>query len=846
MTTDALTILPPPQIPAPTDQPIVVDELVIDAGQFGYFNLVDIRISKTNRKRFSQVKLEELAASIKAKGVAQPILIRPVVPTENEPQQYEIVAGERRFRASIMAGLPTIPAMLRTLSDVEALELQILENLQRDDPHELEEAEGYERLMFERNYTVDQLADKLKKSRSYIYGRLKLCALTSSVREQFLDGVFTAATALLIARIPNPALQVKAAKEVSATDWQGNPMSYRAQRDLLRQRFMLDLKNAVFPIRDAALLTEVGSCIECPKRSGNQPDAFEGEKHENLCTDPDCFAEKTAAHSKKAKQKAEARGQTVISGDEAKKIMPNSHSNLKGGYADVDKTMWVSGGSTTYRKLLGKQLPKGVLLESPFEPGKLITIAKIDELEDLVTQVAGSGKTEASISAKQKAKEKQQEQAAAIERQFRRDLFIAIHDAGRVERAPFNEHEVAALLFTGCSGPAHEFLIKLYGWAGKEFESDYGGGQYVSSTNKICAAIRKMEPDAVRQLIRDLTFVDELAVNTYTSGKGDVPWLMMAAAVELGIDAETMKKTLLKDAKKKADEKAAKKAKAAVKAEKPAQSVLPEVGKEDDATPVVAAPAAAREVAIDGQVLQPSDLFAFLRDNPDKVNDLARAIISNGTDEHVEAFGRAAAEIGFVLTDAGYTLDSGTPTSAGDAHAQHAVQLALGDVTQEDLVAYIRLNHEGLNALTESVLTHPRGELVGMLETAATSLGYTYRGGRAWVHKDDIDDTEPVTVDEPSAQAGEFTPAVDQVEQASTQAIKAPAVAEQSDGEQLVEATPAAADEGVQTSALDKKAKTKVAAKTSSGKKVIPAASVAKTGKGPAKGSTPRGSKTAK
>lgn len=746
MTSNVLTVLPPPQMLAPADPTIVVDELVTDAGQFGYFNLVDIRISYTNRKRFSQAKLDELAASIKAKGVAQPILIRPVTPTAEAPQQYEIVAGERRFRASIMAGLPTIPAMLRNLSDVEALELQILENLQRDDPHPLEEAEGYERLMLERNYDVDQLAEKLNKSRSYVYGRLKLCALTTSVREQFLDDKFSAATALLIARIPNPSLQVKAAKEVSATDWGGNPMSYRAQRDLLRQRFMLDLKNAVFPIKDAALLDEIGSCIECPKRSGNQPDAFEGEKHENLCTDPDCFAEKTAAHSKKAKQKAEARGQTVISGEEAKKIMPNSYSNLKGGYADVDKTMWVSGGSTTYRKLLGKQLPKGVLLESPFEPGKLITIAKIDELEDLVTQVAGSGKTEASISAKQKAKEKQQEQAAAVERQFRRDLFIAIHDAGRVERAPFNEPEVAALLFKGCSGPAHEFLIKLYGWTGKEFESDYEGGQYTSSTNKICAAIRKMEPDAVRQLIRDLTFVDELAVNTYTSGKGDVPWLMMAAAVELGIDAETMKKTLLKDAKKKADEKAAKKAKTASKEKKvePVQSHLPDVA----------------------EISEPST---------------SAADIAVNTTPAVQA-----------------------------ATEQEGPQFKLDDITQEDLVEYIRLNPEGLNALTESILAHPRGELVGMLEQAATRLGYTYRGGRAWVHKDNVDEPASRADDQALVPAAEIPAAVDQVEQAPTQASEAPAAMDQNDGKQLPEVTQAAPD-GVQTSALDKKTKSKPA-----------------------------------
>ena len=601
MTPSTLTLLPAPQIPAETDAPGAV-ELATNAGEFGYFNLVDIRISKTNRKRFSQAKLDELAASVKAKGVAQPILLRPVEPTADEPQQYEIVAGERRFRASIIAGLPTIPAMLRTLTDVEALELQILENLQRDDPHPLEEAEGYERLMLERNYDVDQLADKLSKSRSYVYGRLKLCALTTSVRDQFLEDKFSAATALLIARIPNPALQVKATSEVTRPDGWGNPMSYRAQRDLLRQRFMLDLKNAVFPIKDAALLADVGSCVECAKRSGNQREAFEGEKHENLCTDPDCFAEKTAAHSKKAKLKAEERGQTVIGGEEAKKIMPNNYGNLKGGYADVDKEFHVSGiGFTSYRKILGKLTPKGVLLENPFAPGKLITIAKIDELEDLVTQVAGNVKTEAAISAKQKAHEKQQEQAAAVEKRFRRELFISIRDANKVKSTPINEQEVAALLFRNSPASEDSFIRKLYGWTGPEFESGTWNGKYVSGTTRIGDAIRQMPPEDARQLIRDMTLIRELEVNTYSFNKADRPELMLAAAVDLGIDVNAMKKAIVSEAKKLADEKAAKKAKAASKVKKagPAQAALPEIEGAAKTAPAPTAQADAGAASID-------------------------------------------------------------------------------------------------------------------------------------------------------------------------------------------------------------------------------------------------------
>jgi hypothetical protein len=352
-------------------------------------------------------------------------------------------------------------------------------------------------------------------------------------------------------------------------------MSYRAQRDLLRQRFMLDLKNAVFPIKDAALLAEIGSCVECPKRSGNQQETFEGEKHENLCTYPDCFAEKTAAHSKKARQKAEERGQAVISGDEAKKIMPNSWSNLKGGYADVDKEFHVSRiGFTSYRKLLGKQVPKGTLMESPFEPGKLITIAKVDELEDLVTQVAGSGKTEASISAKQKAKEKQQEQAAAVEKRFRRELFVAVRDAGRVANSfAVNEQEVAALLFRNCPGNEEPFIRKLHGWTGPEFESGTWDGKYVTGTSRICDVIRKMTADEARQLIRDMTLVRDLEVNTYSGSTGNAPFLMLAAATDLGIDANSMKADFVKEAKKLEE----KKAKSVNKAKGPEQAALPEL-----------------------------------------------------------------------------------------------------------------------------------------------------------------------------------------------------------------------------------------------------------------------------
>ena len=266
---------------------------ISDQGKFEIIPLKLIRISKTNRKHFDQLKLAELAASIKDMGVAQPILIRPVTPTEAEPEIYEIVAGERRFRASIIAGAETIPAMVRMLTDLQAAKIQILENLQRENPHELEEALGYQNLMFAHGYSADQLVTELKKSRSYIYARLKLCSLAAPLHEPFLDGKIDASTALLLARIPVSDLQVRAYREIITPSFKDEPLSVREAQTHIRNRYMLELSVAPFDIKSNTL-TEAPACGKCPKRTGNQPEIFT-DINPDLCTDPDCFARKIGA-----------------------------------------------------------------------------------------------------------------------------------------------------------------------------------------------------------------------------------------------------------------------------------------------------------------------------------------------------------------------------------------------------------------------------------------------------------------------------------------------------------------------------------------------------------------------
>lgn len=328
--------------PARSEKRIVVDELVDDQ-VFAITAWADIRPSYTNRKRFNQAALEQLAANIKEVGIVQPILIRPVTPTADAPQHFEIVAGERRWRAGNIAELQRGPTMIRKLTDLQAREIQLLENLQREDPHPMEEAEGFQELMLNAGYTADRLVDKLKKSRSHIYGRLKLCALTTEVREKFLDDAITPSTALLIARIPVPALQIKALGEISAPIYQGTgePMPYRAALRHVQQNYMVDLTRALFKLSDATLLPLAGACTKCPKKSGNQPEVFGDIKSADVCTDPECYAEKRLAHDALAIAAAGKGGIPVYEGEEGRTRYHQNTNNKYTLFVKADAALWM-------------------------------------------------------------------------------------------------------------------------------------------------------------------------------------------------------------------------------------------------------------------------------------------------------------------------------------------------------------------------------------------------------------------------------------------------------------------------------------------------------------------------
>ncbi|MBR4507459.1 MAG: ParB/RepB/Spo0J family partition protein [Alphaproteobacteria bacterium] len=160
------------------------------------------------RKTFRDAELNDLAASIKEKGVLQPILLRAV---QNQPYNYEIVAGERRFRASKMAGLTEIPAVVKKLDDHNAMEIALIENVQRENLDPVEEGAAYKNLIEKCNYDMADVSRLIGKSTSYIRNSMRILDLPESVRKMVADGEISASHARTIAVADNP---IKLAREI--------------------------------------------------------------------------------------------------------------------------------------------------------------------------------------------------------------------------------------------------------------------------------------------------------------------------------------------------------------------------------------------------------------------------------------------------------------------------------------------------------------------------------------------------------------------------------------------------------------------------------------------------------
>ena len=194
-------------VPALVDKQLTSDGLASSAGPISAIEKI-YPGSFQPRQNFSSPELEELAESIKVHGVLQPILVRN---HPEKPGNYEIIAGERRWRAAQLAKLHEVPILLRAFSNAEALEIGLVENLQRENLSSLEEAEGYRRLIDEFQHTQDDLAKILGKSRPYVSNIIRLLSLPGPIKDMLRLGDLTAGHARALLSVDDP---VKLAKKV--------------------------------------------------------------------------------------------------------------------------------------------------------------------------------------------------------------------------------------------------------------------------------------------------------------------------------------------------------------------------------------------------------------------------------------------------------------------------------------------------------------------------------------------------------------------------------------------------------------------------------------------------------
>jgi ParB/RepB/Spo0J family partition protein len=268
---------------------------------------IDLNIivpSKTNpRKEFKEDALNDLAASIKSVGLMQPLVLHKAA----EEYKYGLISGERRFRAAKIAGLTSIPCMCYDkLSDEIVLEMQITENLQRQDINPMEESDAFQQLITMGMATAEVIADKLGKSTKYVYDRIILQKVVPEVQDAIREGKLTITHGKQFARLPF----FEQAKIIEHFDIEEGTVA--DLRYAISRTFNLKLDKAVFDITSKSLVKKAGACTSCSKRSGCNLVLFEDIKDDDICFDAECWNNKAEANIEFIIEKLKGEGKEVV------------------------------------------------------------------------------------------------------------------------------------------------------------------------------------------------------------------------------------------------------------------------------------------------------------------------------------------------------------------------------------------------------------------------------------------------------------------------------------------------------------------------------------------------------
>ncbi|HJT71303.1 MAG TPA: ParB/RepB/Spo0J family partition protein [Terriglobales bacterium] len=335
--------------------------------------------SPTNpRRSFDETKLHELAQSIRSQGVLVPLIVR-----ELDLDRFEIVAGARRFRAARLAQISTVPVRIVRLSDTQVLEYQLIENAIREDVHPYEEAMAYKALLetSEPRYDVASIAAKTGRSMTHIYQRLRLAELIADAAIAFQANQITAGHAVLIARLPQD--QQKDALTASFREdyrtKEKHAVSARELAQWIREHLMLTLADAVFDVADAELVSAVGACTACPRRTGANTVLFEDFAEDDRCMDAPCFKAKVEAHIAREKEKAAGliqitRAYYTNSNGEERVLTRNE-------YTIVEPEKIGEGSEDAQQQSHCSKATAAIVVEGPGKRGELVQICADPECE---------------------------------------------------------------------------------------------------------------------------------------------------------------------------------------------------------------------------------------------------------------------------------------------------------------------------------------------------------------------------------------------------------------------------------------------------------------------------------
>lgn len=361
--------------------------------------------SKTNpRKDFKD--LGDLASSIKEKGILEPLLVRMTgnhlsAKCKDPIITYEIVAGERRFRAAELAGLTEVPCIIRDLTDQQVIEVQVIENMQRQDLTPLEEATGYKTLHEKHGYSWDDLAAKIGKSKTYIYRRLNLLNLIPAAQQKLSSGEWPVSWAEELTRILDPQDQAEIVK-----------MHWISELSDLKENIeerLLFIKNAPFSSKDKNL--PPCPCVKCEKRTSHDPDLFGEASRTDRCLDKQCWRTKTGIYQKAELKRYKADGYKVLD-----KQIRGAGRNQDGLLDTIDSTNYSLKGKLTWaqafkRAGLQNETTKTLVSITTNEAGKVVQVVDVRAaLGALPRSVKAGHPHEESKPLTPEAKEKQKKE----------------------------------------------------------------------------------------------------------------------------------------------------------------------------------------------------------------------------------------------------------------------------------------------------------------------------------------------------------------------------------------------------------------------------------------------------